>query len=65
MGVNDTLVNQSIIDTPMEARIIATTMEGDYPAVITEVSGTSYISGFNQLVVDPRDPLAEGFRVVK
>ena len=65
MAENDTMVNLSIIDTPMEARIVEKVMEGDYPAVITEVSGTAYITGFNQLVLDPKDPLAEGFRVIQ
>lgn len=65
MKADDKMINLSIIDTPMEARIVEETMEGDYPAVITEVSGTAYITGFNQLVLDPKDPLAEGFRVIK
>ncbi len=33
---------------------------GDFDAVVTEVSGTAHITGFNQLVLDPEDPLPEG-----
>lgn len=60
----DTLSNKSIIDTVMEGRIIEKTKVGDYDAVVTEVSGTAYIMGFNQLVLDPKDPLNEGFRII-
>lgn len=64
MGKDDTLVNYSVIDTPFEGRIIKDTKEGDFDAIITEVSGTAQIVGFNQLVLDPKDPLPEGFRII-
>jgi len=64
MKKGDVMINNSIIDTPFEGRIIADTQEGPYPAVITEVSGTAQICGFNQLVLDPTDPLPEGFRII-
>lgn len=60
----DTLSNKSIIDTLMEGRIIEKTKVGEYDALVTEVSGTAYIMGFNQLVLDPKDPLNEGFRII-
>lgn len=63
MKKDDILVNESIIGTKMKVRIIEDVKEGDYDAVITEVAGTAHISGFNQLVLDPDDPLQEGFRV--
>lgn len=63
MKKGDTLINNSIVNTPMEAKIISETKVGEYDAVITEVSGTAHIMGFNQLVLDPKDPLPEGFRI--
>ncbi len=60
----DILVNYSIIDTPFEGKFIKETKVGEYNAVITEVSGTAQIIGFNQLVLDPKDPLPEGFRII-
>lgn len=63
MNKDDILVNKSIIDTVMEAKVISETKEGKFDAVITEVSGTAHIMGFNQLVLDPKDPLIEGFRI--
>lgn len=64
MKKGDILVNNSIIDTPFEGKIVADIKEGTYDAVITEVSGTAQITGFNQLVLDPKDPLPEGFRII-
>jgi len=34
---------------------------GDFPAVIPEVTGSAYLTGFNQFIVDPRDPFPQGF----
>lgn len=61
---SDILLNLSIIDTPFEGKVIEDTKVGNYNAVVTEVSGTAQIVGFNQLVLDPEDPLPEGFRIV-
>ena len=64
MADDDLLINKSIIDTPMESRVISHVDEGGYPAIITEVSGTAYITGFNNIVLDPEDSLSEGFRII-
>ena len=63
MEIGDTLVNKSIIDTPMEATIHSTLKVAEFDAIIPEVSGAAYITGFNNLVLDPEDPLPEGFRI--
>ena len=63
MKDGDLLINKSIIDTPFESKVVEHVKVGEYPAVITEVSGTAYITGFNNLVLDPDDPLPEGFRI--
>ena len=64
MKDDDILVNKSVIDTPMYAKIIEHSKVGEYNAVITEVSGTAYITGFNNLVLDFEDTLPEGFRII-
>ncbi|HNR04414.1 MAG TPA: proline racemase family protein [Bacillota bacterium] len=64
MQEDDTLVNKSVIDTPMESKVISRCKVGQYDAVITEVSGTAHITGFNNIVLDPDDPLPEGFRII-
>ena len=34
---------------------------GGLDAVITEVSGSAWMSGEHEFVLDPRDPLRDGF----
>ena len=36
---------------------------GPYPAVVPQLSGTAWITGFAQYVVDPEDPFPDGFTV--
>ncbi len=63
MQDDDVLVNKSVIDTPFTSRVVKHVYEGSYPAVLAEVGGTAFITGFNNLVLDPADPLPEGFRI--
>ncbi|ATW25927.1 proline racemase family protein [Candidatus Formimonas warabiya] len=58
-----TLINKSIIDTPFTGTIKEFTKVADFDAVIPIVGGTAQIVGFNQLVLEPEDPLPEGFRI--
>jgi proline racemase len=52
---------ESIIGTFFKARIVEETKVGNLKAVIPEISGTAYITGFNTLLIDPKDPLKDGF----
>lgn len=63
MDRDDVLHNLSIINTLMTGRIKSETLVGNYPAVITEVSGTAHIMAMTKLLLDPEDPLPEGFRI--
>lgn len=42
-------------------RIVEQTEVGPYPAVIPEVSGSAFITGRSEFVIDPDDPLGKGF----
>lgn len=61
MKVGDEFVHESIIGTLFRGKIFAKTSVGEYPAIIPEVTGEAYITGFQQLVVEPDDPLKKGF----
>lgn len=61
MKSDDLFINRSITNTSMEARFVMRAKVADYDAVVTEVGCSAYITGFNQLVLDPEDPLGEGF----
>lgn len=54
---------QSILGTTFKAKIVGTTKVGEYVAVIPEITGSAYITGFNQLVIDDDDPLKYGFNL--
>ena len=42
-------------------RVAGTTRVGAYDAVIPEVSGTAFITGRSEFLIDPRDALGGGF----
>ena len=52
---------ESILGTSMDVRIVDTTEFGSHSAVVTEVTGTSHITGQNRFYFDPSDPLKNGF----
>lgn len=57
------LINKSVIDTAFWGRITGFEDAGDFKGVITEVGGSAHIMGFHQFVLEPDDPLPEGFRI--
>ncbi|HBY99346.1 MAG TPA: proline racemase [Chloroflexi bacterium] len=54
-------VNESIIGTRFVGRMLEETTVGEFPAIIPEVSGRAHIVGFCQWVVEPDDPVGQGF----
>jgi trans-L-3-hydroxyproline dehydratase len=63
IGMGEAFVHESIIDTIMTGRILSETTVGEFPAVITEISGRGFITGYHTFVVDPDDPTRDGFLV--
>lgn len=57
------LIHESIIGTCFSARIVDDAMVGDRPAGIPEITGSAYITAFTEMVLDPNDPLKDGFSV--
>lgn len=57
------LVHESIIGTCFAARIVEDAQVGGRPAGIPEITGSAYITAFTELVLDPEDPLKDGFLV--
>ena len=55
------MIIESILGTTFRGSVIEETQFGPYDAVITEVEGTAYITGKNELLIDPDDPLKYGF----
>jgi proline racemase len=61
MGAGESMRVESILGTTFTGRIVETTEFGSYPAVIPEVEGSAHITGRHEFLIDPGDPLREGF----
>jgi proline racemase len=61
MRVGQELVSAGITGEHFLARIEAETTLGPYAAVTTSIAGTAFVTGYSTFVVDPGDPLGEGF----
>lgn len=54
---------RSILGTEFTGRIVDETKVGEYDAIVPEISGTAFITGIQQFVVDDEDPLKHGFQL--
>jgi proline racemase len=61
LRLNEEFVYESIVGTIFWGRLIEETRVGSFQAVVPEITGNAYITGLNQLVLDPDDPLKHGF----
>jgi proline racemase len=53
--------HQGILGTVYTGRLVEEARIGDRRAVVPTISGRAWISGFNTLVLDPEDPLPNGY----
>jgi len=63
LAVGQPFLNEGILGTTFEGRVVAETTVGDLPAIVPEVRGSAHITGVNQFILDPRDPFPRGFLV--
>ena len=63
LGLNEDFVHESVLGTLFTGRLIEETKVGPYNAVVPEISGQAWISGFANYVLDPTDPFPNGFSV--
>ncbi|MET3822044.1 proline racemase [Burkholderia sp. PvR073] len=59
--VGDCLTSRSTIGGEFRVELLGTTEVGGRPAILPRVTGRAWVFGFQQLGVDPDDPLAAGF----
>lgn len=64
LGLNEPFVHESITGSMFRAEIVGETQIGPYPAVIPQITGSAWVTGHHQFVLDPEDPLKEGFLLV-
>jgi proline racemase len=63
LRVGESFVTESIIGTQFTGEILTETTVGILPAVVPQVTGHAYLTGFHRFTLDPRDPFPEGFRL--
>jgi proline racemase len=55
--------HESLIGTRFRGRIAGRTSFGDLPAIVPLLEGEAYLTGRHEFVLDPADPLRDGFRL--
>src|SRR5213592_4437796 len=61
MAVGSTFVSRGLLGLDFTGRIAGETAVEGRPAILPEITGTSYLTGFSQLLFDPADPVRDGF----
>jgi proline racemase len=56
-------VHESIVNSRFIGEIVGETQFGPYEAVIPRITGDAFITGMHQFIVDPSDPLYDGFLI--
>jgi proline racemase len=63
MGVGDTLRHAGILDTVFVGKITGSTNLGGTSAITCTVTGSAYITGTFNFLLDPHDPFPAGYRL--
>jgi proline racemase len=63
LPLHQDFVHEGILGTTFTGRLIAQTKVGSYPAVIPTISGSAWITGIAQYVLDSDDPFPSGYKV--
>jgi proline racemase len=56
-------VHESIIGTRFTGRVLRATMVGAHPAIVPEIAGRGFLTGYHTFVIEPDDPTRAGFLV--
>ncbi|MCA1645779.1 MAG: proline racemase family protein [Chloroflexi bacterium] len=63
LGLGQPFRHEGILGTTFTGCLVEQTQVGPYPAVVSTLSGSAWISGISQYVLDAEDPFPEGFTV--
>ena len=61
LKVGDEIIAQSVLGTQFRGKVLEAVDEAGYQAIIPRITGTAFLVGTNQLLIDERDPFREGF----
>ncbi len=59
--IGETFEHRSILDTRFIGKAIASSQVGDWPAIIPQITGRTFITGRAEWVLDPHDPFPAGY----
>jgi proline racemase len=63
LGEERPFVHESLIGTMFTGRIERETTVGELPAIVPYLEGEAFVTGHHSFVIDPADPLRQGFRI--
>ena len=63
MQVGEAMIGRSIIDSRFDCSIVDTARVGEHEAIIPSIRGRAWITGTQQLMLDPQDPWPLGYRL--
>jgi len=61
LGVGSTFVSEGLLGLSFTARIGGETLVEGRPAILPEITGSAYLTGFSQILFDPDDPVRAGY----
>jgi proline racemase len=61
IAIGEKITIESIIGTTFTGSVVKTIQYGPHLAVIPEIEGQAFITGINEFLIDPLDPLKHGF----
>ena len=63
LGLDQDFNHEGMLGTLFTGRLVETVQVGPYQAVVPTITGSAWITGFANYVLDPDDPFPEGFTV--
>ncbi|RYM05022.1 proline racemase [Sporolactobacillus sp. THM7-7] len=64
LQIDEPFVHESIVGSIFTGRVTRTTRVGTFPATINIISGSAWLTGHHQFVLDKQDPLLTGFLLI-
>lgn len=63
LGIGEDFRHEGILGTVFTGRLLEETTIGDRAAVVPQITGSAWITGIADYVVDPTDPFPDGFTI--
>ncbi len=63
LDIGEEFIHESVLGTLFTGKLLEKDKVGEYEAVVPEISGQAWITGFANYVLDPTDPLQNGYTV--